>query len=195
MTGSGKTKEISLGEGFGDVALKVNGATVEVHADGSIQAYTSGDVDAYTNGSVKVHPAANDSSATAEPKPGDRMPDGTVYAGISPDTHKPMYAMPVDEPLTYTFKKAAVQADANNMTNALGHHDWRVPTKDELNMLWENRNEGALKGTFNVTGSYPAGWYWSSTQDSRYYAWAQRFSDGHQYYNLFKILASSLRCV
>src|ERR1039457_2226937 len=136
---SGKAKEFALGNDFGDVAVTVNGVRVEVHTDGSILAYTNSSVDAYTNGPVKVHPAANDDAkAKAAPKPGDRMPDGTVYAGISPDTHKPMYAMPVDEPLTYTFKKAAVQADANNMTNALGHHDWRVPTKDELNMLWEN---------------------------------------------------------
>jgi hypothetical protein len=31
-----KTKEISLGEDFGDVAVKVNGVRVEVHTDGSI---------------------------------------------------------------------------------------------------------------------------------------------------------------
>src|SRR4051812_25965700 len=26
--------------------------------------------------------------------PGDKMPDGTVYAGVSPDTRKPMYTTP-----------------------------------------------------------------------------------------------------
>ncbi len=191
MTGSGKTKEISLGDGFDDVAVKVNGATVEVHADGSIDAYTSGDVDAYTNGSVKVHPAANDSSATAEPKIGDKMTDGTVYAGISPDTHKPMYATPADAPLTYTFNEAGKYAAK---LDAYGHHDWHVPTRGELNVLWENCNEGALKGTFNVTGSLPAGWYWSSSQLYNGLAWAQRFSDGNQYYD-FKHYDSSLRCV
>ena len=40
--GSSKAREIDLGDGFGDVALKVNGATVEVHADGSIAAHTAG---------------------------------------------------------------------------------------------------------------------------------------------------------
>src|SRR5258708_1302015 len=190
MTGSSNTKEISLGDGFGDVALKVNGATVEVHADGSIQAYTSGDVDAYTNGSVKVHSAANDSSATAERKPGDEMRDGTIYAGISPDTGKAMYTKPYDEQLTFTFNEAGKYADTT--LDAYGHHDWRVPTKGELNVLRENRNEGALKGTFNVTGSYPAGWYWSSSQYSNYLAWAQRFSDGFQHDSL-KLIDSSLR--
>ena len=41
--GSGNAKEISFGDGFGEIALKGNGATVEVHADGSIAAHTAGD--------------------------------------------------------------------------------------------------------------------------------------------------------
>src|SRR5437764_12215647 len=86
-------KEISLGDGFGDVAINVNGATIEVHANGSVAAHTSGDVDAYTNASVRVHPAANANEKAwttipAELKPGNVMPDGTVYSGISPDTGK-----------------------------------------------------------------------------------------------------------
>jgi hypothetical protein len=189
MTASGKPKEISLGDGFGDVAVKVNGATVEVHADGSIQAYTSGDVDAYTNGSVKVHPAANDSSATAEPKIGDKMPDGTIYAGISPDTHKPVYTTPSDAPLTYTFNEAmefAAKLDAH------GHRDWRVPTKGELDALFNNR---AAIGGFETRGSNPGGWYWSSSQLNLYGgAWAQRFSDGNRF-NYSKYGDSFLRCV
>ena len=58
MSEGSSAKEISLGEGFGEVALKVNGATVEVHADGSVAAHTAGDVDAWTNASVRVHAAA-----------------------------------------------------------------------------------------------------------------------------------------
>ena len=76
---------------------------------------------------------------------------------------------------------------------AHGHKDFRVPTKGELNVLYENRNKGKLKGTFNETGSAPAGWYWSSSQ-TYLTAWAQRFSDGHQS-NDARIYYSSLRCV
>jgi hypothetical protein len=36
--GSGKVREISLGEDFGDVAVKVNGVRVEVHTDGRVDA-------------------------------------------------------------------------------------------------------------------------------------------------------------
>jgi hypothetical protein len=42
--GSRKAREISLGDGFGDVAAKVNGVRIEVHADGSVDAYTEGAV-------------------------------------------------------------------------------------------------------------------------------------------------------
>jgi hypothetical protein len=45
-----------------------------------------------------------------------------------------------------------------------------------LNVLWENRSKGALKGTF--TGPYHAEWYWSSTEYNYYNARNQRFRDG-----------------
>ncbi len=66
-----------------------------------------------------------------------------------------------------------------------------MPTKGELNVLYNNR---AAIGGFDVTGSYPAGWYWSSSQYNTNYAWDQRFSDGDQNY-YHKNLDSSLRCV
>jgi hypothetical protein len=111
---------------------------------------------------------------TTEPKIGDKMPDGTVYAGISPDTNKPMYATTADAPLTLKFNKAteyAAQLDAH------GHRDWHLPTKNELNALFNNR---AAIGGFDISGSYPASWYWSATPDNKWDAWGQRFSDGWQ---------------
>jgi hypothetical protein len=70
--------------------------------------------------------------------------------------------------------------------------DWRVPTKDELNVLFNNRAE---IGRFNVTGA-PSGWYWSSTRCFIFLwdAWDQRFNDGYQTYDN-KDVPSSLRCV
>ena len=120
--------------------------------------------------------------------PGDKMPDGTVYAGISPDANKPMYATPADAPLIYTFNDAqgyAAKLDAH------GHHDWRLPTNAELNVLFNNR--GAIGG-FDISGSDPAGWYRSSSQTYRWGAWEQRFSDGAQGYTN-KITHSSVRPV
>jgi hypothetical protein len=69
----------------------------------------------------------------------------------------------------------------------------RVPSQDELDQIYEARNKGALKGTFNVTGSDSAGLYWSA-RDYDISAWVQRFSDGKQSTNL-KGDYSSLRLV
>jgi hypothetical protein len=74
------------------------------------------------------------------------MPDGTVYAGISPHTSKAMYATPADAPLTMAFtdaKEYAAKLDAH------GHKDWHVPTKAALNVLFNNR---AAIGGFDVSG-------------------------------------------
>ena len=103
------------------------------------------------------------------------MPDGTVFAGISPATDKPMYVTPADASLTMKFKEAqkyAAKLDAH------GHQDWRVPTRAELNVLFNNR---AAIGGFDISGSGPAGWYWSASPDFLWGAWCQRFSDGAQF--------------
>src|SRR5262245_37894620 len=92
---------------------------------------------------------------------GDRMEDGTIYAGISPDTARPMFAAPCDAPLTYTFNEAAKYAMKLNAANYLGHNDWRVPTKSELNSLFNNR---AAIGGFDETGLSHKGFYWSSSK-------------------------------
>lgn len=70
---------------------------------------------------------------------GDKMPDGTVYAGISPETGKAMYATPADAPLTMKFNAAKDYAQGLNAQKAHGHEDWHVPTKNELNVLFNNR--------------------------------------------------------
>jgi hypothetical protein len=65
-----------------------------------------------------------------------------------------------------------------------------VPTKAELNVLFEHR---AAIGGFDLTGSAPAGCYWSSSRSVNN-AWAQRFSEGPQS-GYFRYGHSSLRCV
>ena len=113
-------------------------------------------------------------------KVGTKMPDGTIFAGISPDTDKPMYVMAEDESVTMTFNEAAKFSGGLNKYRAYGHKGWRVPTKAELNVLFQNCEKGALKGTFNLAGLYGAGFYWSSTPGDLGVAWYQRFSDGVQ---------------
>jgi hypothetical protein len=127
----------------------------------------------------------------AGPTVGDDVKDGTIFAGISLDTNKPFYTTPGDAPGAYAWNRGAAYCSALAASN---HPDWHVPTKDELNVLYENRHKGKLAGTFNETGFPPAGWYWSSSPVSNDDGWAQRFSDGYQG-NGGRHYASSLRCV
>jgi hypothetical protein len=53
-----------------------------------------------------------------------------------------------------------------------GYRDWNLPSKDELNLVFQNRN---LIGVFNLNS-----WYWSSTDDINYTAWAQNLFNGNQ---------------
>jgi hypothetical protein len=109
---------------------------------------------------------------------GEKMADGTFYVGISPDTKQALYAAPSDSPLKLNFNKAAEYAQDLEVDGKKG---FRVPSLAELNVVREAlfQNE-EMKKTFNLTGSYPDGWYWSSTPDSGYYARCQRLSDGDQ---------------
>jgi hypothetical protein len=121
-------------------------------------------------------------------KPGDKMPDGTIYAEISPETGKPMYAMPADAPLIYTFNEAQKfaigvniaqkYAQGANAQKQYGYDDWHVPSLAELNVLFNNR---AAIGGFDVSGSYPSGWYWSSSSFGKWDVCSQRLSDGYQF--------------
>jgi hypothetical protein len=135
--------------------------------------------------------AAAQAARWANPEIGDVMPDDSVYAGLSPDTGKQMFAMPKDAGVQMDFNAAAQYAKKLSEEKTLGHDDWRVPTKNELNVLFNNL---AKIGGFDISGSKPAGWYWSSTPDDTYDAWCQRFSDGHQVIGN-RNLDSSVRCV
>jgi hypothetical protein len=118
---------------------------------------------------------------------GDVMEDGTILAGYYEG--KPFYTTPADAPGIYTFDEAA--SYARNL-DANGHRDWRVPKKEELDVLFMRR---AAIGGFDESGLSPAGWYWSSLQATDYYSgWAQCFSDGFQN-DYGRNDASSLRVV
>lgn len=78
--------------------------------------------------------------------------------------------------------------------SAHGYDDWYLPAQDELNMLYTNKNTGDLNGTFDESGSFPAGYYWSSSEHSNSNARVQRFSDGFQLI-VFKGNGLAVRCV
>jgi hypothetical protein len=148
-----------------------------VHTDGSILAYTNRSVDAYTNGPVQVHPAANDDAkAKAAPQIGD-LDDGGVYVGLSAEDGRPLHAALADLPEYKTYEDALAAAEQLKSLHPTAH----VPTPKELDKnLFDNRNRGELKGTFNSSGSFPAGVYRSSASYILNYARVQYFDDGNQ---------------
>ncbi|WP_460590081.1 Lcl domain-containing protein [Haliea atlantica] len=76
--------------------------------------------------------------------------------------------------------------------SAHGHDDWYLPAQDELNVLYTNKNTGALNSTFNES----SGWYyWSSSEQSVNFVRIQGFSDGYQGYINKNSAYNLVRCV
>ena len=60
--------------------------------------------------------------------------------------------------------------DAKKACAELGD-GWRLPTDEELNILYENKAK---------IGGFASGYYWSSTEYDDGIAWGQDFYDGYQ---------------
>jgi hypothetical protein len=73
-----------------------------------------------------------------------------------------------DEPGKMTWNEA-MEKFKNNPEG------WRLPTRMELLLMYEHREE---------LGSFGKTWYWSSTTDGNYYAYNQNFHDGDQGWSL-----------
>lgn len=116
---------------------------------------------------------------------GSKLADGTIIAGISPETGKIFYVLPADLPFTMEWETAMYQAVH---FEGLDHLDgtfripaeasvmiYRLPTRSELRVMYENR---ALIGGFSDAGEHePTGRYWSSTENDKdtTFAWAHTF--------------------
>jgi hypothetical protein len=55
------------------------------------------------------------------------------------------------------------------------YDDWFLPSKDELNLMYNNLAKQGM-------GGFSTSWYWSSSEHSASYAWSQIFSDDYQDY-------------
>jgi len=174
--------------------------------------------------------------------PGTVVPDGSVYAGLSPDGNVPMYVTRCDAGMSWdgsactgmrsgiswnngtdygspydcsnwgcTGTTSVTTGKSNTATIAGlmglgsphqaakycqdlvedGKTDWYLPARDELNVLYTNR---VAIGGFDLSGSYPLGYYWASSETNLYYAaWAQRFSNAYQH-DTSKYYGLSVRC-
>ena len=96
---------------------------------------------------------------------GVQQPDGTIFAGALPDGKK-LYVSPQNASIAMDFNAAAAFVQRANNNKMLGHDDWRLPTKQELILIHQNKDKGALKGTFEINArlsDQTDGDYWSST--------------------------------
>lgn len=84
----------------------------------------------------------------------------------------------------YDFPETMSNDDAKLACARLGK-GWRLPTKKELNLLYQNRHK---------IGGFANNHYWSSTEDGNYHAWTHSFFfDGQP--SLFKTNEFSVRAV
>lgn len=66
---------------------------------------------------------------------------------------------------------AKICADYSVTVNGITYGDWYLPSKYELNLLFQQKN---------VVGGFSNSDYWSSTESNAFNAWSQYFYDGFQ---------------
>ncbi|MCL1931474.1 MAG: DUF1566 domain-containing protein [Treponema sp.] len=94
------------------------------------------------------------------------------------------------------YMECSMELGSYNWDNAMrtaqnykggGFTDWRLPTKDELDLMYVNLKPNKLAGFTEEK-------YWSSSQYNRTVMWNQSFSDGSQNY-VSKYVKGSVRAV
>ena len=69
-----------------------------------------------------------------------------------------------------------------------GYDDWFLPSKDELDKMYQNLKKEGL-------GGFGSEWYWSSSESNSYVTWLQNFDDGRQGYYTAKLGEWRVRAV
>jgi hypothetical protein len=89
-------------------------------------------------------------------------------------THGVVVAMQDQGAYYWVDAEAMVNDASKHDSNGAKFNDWRLPTKDELNLIFLQKES---IGGFNLGMSY-----WSSTEYDNYRAWLQYFRNGYQSY-------------
>lgn len=166
-----------LSDTFAPLVVKGDGIEVEFH-DGKIHV-RSGEI-------VSTPFAIEDTASPVALKVGDVVQEGSNAGWIYCETKR-------GEGFLVAPKDNGVMRWHEAM-NYVAQEKAELPMPEHLAAMYETRDTGALKGTFNLTGSYPAGWYWSAAQHDINDAWCQNFHFGNQF-KAMKDNRSSVRCV
>jgi len=177
--GSGKAREIDLGDNFGDVIVKANGARIEVGADSHVIVNT--------RGGVELQKAANDEVelgciGAPEPKSSPKIGDvesagqhkGEIYGGILPSDNKPIWFSVAPKLMDHYAAAAWAEGKGGSL-----------PTRKQGDYLTTLKSKGgAFTEIFNRGGSFPAGYLWLGElyTNFRNGAWFQRLSIGDHYH-------------
>ena len=159
--GSGKAREINLGDDFGDVVVKANGAQVTISADGSLHGLPAPVNDTASKAPLEIGAVERD---------GDHK--GEIYGGILPSDKKPIW-----------FLAAPKSMDHFNAASWATEQGGDLPTRKQGDYLTTLKGKGgAFTELFNRGSSFPAGYVWLAEPDTydRYDAWCQRLSAGDQ---------------
>ena len=180
--------------------------------DGSSNARRSGKIDVCHNGhiininvnAIPAHQAHGDAvdmdgdgfydmeNECGEPVDCDDTDDqltDNCCPGVEIDSDGPLYVALADEDGLYNWQEAKNQCVAKALEDGCG---WYLPTIDELNDLYLNRN---IIGGFDQSGSSRGSFYWSSTPLAGAFSWGHQFFDGGGQGIDFRGSFFSCRCV
>ncbi|MEI6269990.1 MAG: DUF1566 domain-containing protein [Methylococcaceae bacterium] len=101
-------------------------------------------------------------------KLGDFLPDGSIVFFVDASLKYGLAAKPKDEIKRSRWPEAKLLASAHGL-------DWHLPTKEELALLYAQKD---VVGGF--VSDFVSNSYWSSTEYDSIYAWSQQFSNGKQ---------------
>jgi len=146
------------------------------------------------NGKLYVHPSDNSTGMQwgcfeHENTPGaTSLTDGKANTMAIINFHNSLDNYAANPAQCHEDNDGSIAALICNSLDAFGYNDWYLPSKDELNALFENKD--AIGGFTNDV-------YWSSTEATAYlddFVWLQNFDSGQQY-GISKTFSAKVRCV
>jgi hypothetical protein len=78
--------------------------------------------------------------------------------------------------------ESAIAAELCDNYTAGGYSDWFLPSKEELDLMYQNKAtiDGTATAGTNGGSGFASAYYWSSTEFNNDFVWAQNFGSGPQ---------------